>query len=226
MNSYQNVIDRYVKNMKEELKEELELLLIIGSSSSSKVIPGWSDIDVILVVSEYNFDLVEKIKEISNSYEVKIGTTIYSKREFIEKNIDPKTYYHLYLLQSGKIQLQYKKSDIELPNITYDDIYATHYPYLLWRLHIYKRNFLYNELTKEQIKGLYKTTYLIMKAILIIDKELPRNYEEVFKLFSEKYHFDYYNYEEFINNYQKDNEAYKNIIEYAKRFLLFVMERY
>ena len=30
MNSYQNVIDRYVKNMKEELKEELELLLSEG----------------------------------------------------------------------------------------------------------------------------------------------------------------------------------------------------
>ncbi len=226
MNSYQNVIDRYVEKMKEELKEELELLLIIGSSSSSKVIPGWSDIDVILVVSEYNFDLMEKIKKISNSYEVKIGTTVYSKKEFIEKNIDPKTYYHLYLLQNDKIRLQYKKSDIELPSITYDDIYATHYPYLLWRLHIYKRNFLYDKLKKEQIKGLYKTTYLIMKAMLIIDKELPRNYEEVFKLFSEKYHFDYYNYEEFIHNYQNDNEEYENIIEYAKKFLLFVMKRY
>ena len=114
MNSYQDIIDKYVKEMKEELKEELELLLIIGSGSSSKVIPGWSDIDVILVVTHYTFELLEKIKKISNLYDVKIGTTIYTKKEFKNLNIDSKTYYHLYLLQNQMIKIQYKKDNIKL----------------------------------------------------------------------------------------------------------------
>lgn len=226
MNSYQNIIDKYVERMKRELNNELDLLLIIGSSSSSTVIQSWSDIDVILVVKDYNFKILERIRNISNSYDVKIGTTIYSRKEFENKNIDPKTYFHLYLLQNDKIKLQYKKDDIKLPTVTYEEIRNTHLPYLFWRLHIYKRNFLYDELTKEQIKGLYKTTYLIMKAILILDGELPRNYEEVFGMFSEKYNFEYYDYRKFISDYQSDNEEYKNIVDYAKKFLLFVMERY
>lgn len=226
MNSYQSTIDKYVEKIKEELQDELELLLIIGSSSSSKVILGWSDIDVILVINNYTFELVKKIKKISNSYDIKIGTTLYTKKEFDNLNIDPKTYYHLYLLQNNMIKLQYKKDDIVLPTISYEEIKRTHLPYLLWRIHIYKRQFLYDSLTKDQIKSIYKMTYLIMKAILIINKELPRNYDEVFKLFSKKYNFEYFDYEKFIKNYMENNEEYKEIVEYAKKFLLFVIERY
>ena len=218
MNNYQKTIDKYVSKIKKELASELELLLVIGSSSSPKVIVGWSDIDVILVINHFNFSILEKIKQISNSYDVKVGTTVYSKKEFEQLFIDPKTYYHLYLLQKNKINIQYRKDDITLPN--------THLPYLLWRIHIFKRQFLFDSLTKEQIKGIYKMTYLIMKAILILDKELPRNYDEVFTLFSNKYKFEYFDYEKFIKNYMEDKEEYKDIIEYAKKFLLFIIERY
>lgn len=226
MNSYQSIINKYVEKIKEELQDELELLLVIGSSSSPKVISEWSDIDVILVINNYTFELLEKIKQISNSYDVKIGTTVYTKKEFNNLNVDPKTYYHLYLLQNDMIKLQYKKDDIKLSTISYEDIKNTHLPYLLWRIHIYKRHFLYDSLTKDQIKSIYKMTYLIMKAILILDKELPRNYDEVFKLFSKKYNFEYFDYEKFIKNYMEDNKEYKDIVEYAKKFLLFVIERY
>jgi hypothetical protein len=89
-NEYSSVISNYVKRMKSELNNELYLLLVIGSSCSSKVIIGWSDIDVILVVRNYNFKIVDKIKNISKDFPVKIGTTIYSEKEFISKKIDPK----------------------------------------------------------------------------------------------------------------------------------------
>lgn len=226
MNSYQKIIDEYVEDIKEKLENQLELLLVIGSSSSPKVIPKWSDIDVVLVINNYTFEIIEKIKLLSNSYDVKIGTTIYTKKEFDALNIDPKTFYHLYLLNNDKIKLQYISNDLILPTITYEDIKRTHLPYLLWRIHIYKRQFLYDTLTKEQIKNLYKMIYLIMKAILVLDKEFPRNYDETFTLFSKKYNFEYFDYEKFITDYMKDNSEYKNLIDYAKKLLLFIIERY
>ena len=63
MNKYSIYIDKYVNEMKESLKDELELLLIIGSSSSNEVIENWSDIDVIVVLDEYNFKTIWYNKE-------------------------------------------------------------------------------------------------------------------------------------------------------------------
>lgn len=78
--------------MKESLKDKLKLLLIIGGSSSNEVIENWSDIDVIVVLDEYNFKTIEIIKKISNSYPVKIVTAVYDKREFEEKILTPKLF--------------------------------------------------------------------------------------------------------------------------------------
>lgn len=69
-------------------------------------------------------------------------------------------------------------------------------------------------------------TYLIMKAILIIDGATPKNYREVFKTFSKKYDFQYYDFEKFIYDYMNENEQYKNIIDYDKIFLIHVIERF
>jgi len=41
------------------------------------------------------------IKEIVQKYDIKIGNTIYSKIEFENKRIDPKTYYYLLLMQEN-----------------------------------------------------------------------------------------------------------------------------
>lgn len=225
MNLYSNIIDEYVKEVKKQLEHHLSLILIIGSSSSNKVMEGWSDIDVILVIDKYDFNIIDKIKEISNSYSVKIGTTVYTDKEFLNKNIDPKTYYHLYLLQNGKIDFQYVKDNFNIPIVTFEEIKATHIPYVNWRLHMYKRMFLYDQLNKEQYKSLFKMTYLIMKAKLILNGFFPRNYDEVFKMFSRQYNFKYFDYEKFIANYLSDNEDYKKIYEYAKMFLLEIIEK-
>lgn len=218
-NKYSFTINSYVDNMKKTFPDELEMLLVIGSSCSNKVVENWSDIDVILVVNNYNFDIIEKIKKLTNSFDIKIGTTIYSKHEFINKQIDPKTYYHLYLLNKKEIEIQYKKENLNIPDITFDEIKNTHVPYLYWRMHMLKRFFLYDSLDKEKIKSLYKITYLIMKAILILNHYRPKNYEEVFKLYSEKFNFEYFDYEKFINDYKNDNLEYRKIIDYSKKFL-------
>lgn len=226
MNSYQNIIDDFTERLQKILKNQVLLILVIGSSSSPKVIKNWSDIDVIIVLKKYSFSTLEKIKKLSNFYNVKIGATIYTKEEFLDLNIDPKTYYHLYLLKNNKIKLQFISKDIYLPSVSFNDIESVYHPYLLWRIHILKRQFLYDTLDKERMKNLYKMLYFIMKAVLILDHEFPRNYEETFSLFATKYNFEYFDYEKFIEYYLCDDLRYTSVVEYAKKFLLYIIERY
>ena len=88
-NEYSNIIGKYVNEMKSNFKQELKMILIIGSSCSEKVIKNWSDIDVILVFDEIDIDTMEKVREIASSYKIKIGITVYNKVEFLSKKIPP-----------------------------------------------------------------------------------------------------------------------------------------
>lgn len=219
-NKYSSIIYEYVQKVKSTFGNELDMILVIGSSCSGKVIENWSDIDVILVFEKINCEIIEKLKCISNLYDVKIGTTIYDKEEFYNKRIDPKTYYHLYLLQNNEIEIQYLKDTFCLPVINSEELKKVHQLYLNERMHIFKRYFLYENLTKQQIRDLYKSIYILMKIILIIDGYYPKNYEEVFKLYSEKYDFDLFDYETFINCFKENNEDYKDQLLSSSKKLL------
>lgn len=219
-NEYTPTIYKYVELAKEVFKENLDMILVIGSSCSNKVVKDWSDIDVILVFDKIDDEIIEKIKCISNLYTIKIGTTIYQKDEFVMKKIDSKTFYHLYLAQNSEIDIQYLKNGFYPPIISSSEVKEIFELYLNERLHVFKRYFLYSNLTKQQTRDFYKSMYLLMKTKLIIDGYCPKNYEEVFKLFSEKYNFELFDYQEFINRFQKGDDDYQEqLIESSKRLL-------
>ena len=57
-----------------------------------------------------------------------------------------------------------------------------------------------------------------MKAILIINNYRPQNYEQVFKLYSEKFNYKKFNYKKFIEEYQKKEYDKEEIINFGKEF--------
>lgn len=59
-NSYSSIINSYIEKLKEQLKNNLEMIYIIGSSATEDVVVNWSDIDTIIVLKEYNYDNIEK----------------------------------------------------------------------------------------------------------------------------------------------------------------------
>ena len=105
-NNYTQIIELYIKKLEQELKENLKLIYIIGSSATEDVIVNWSDIDCIIVLNDYVKSDIEIIKEISNSFSVKVGNTIYSRKEFEKGLIDPKTYYYLLLQKNNVLKFQ------------------------------------------------------------------------------------------------------------------------
>ncbi len=223
-NDYTEIIQLYIKKIEKELKENLKLIYIIGSSATDDVIVNWSDIDCIIVLYDYIEKDIELIKKISNSFSVKIGNTIYSKKEFENGLIDPKTYYYLLLQKNNILKFQYKSSDLLIPFVNSSECKKITKTILTIDLHNCKRILTYKKITDNQIKTLFKKIYVIMKSILIMNDYTPKNYRETFKLFHEIFKFEYFNYLDFINDFQNDNVDIIKLKNYALKLIIFVTE--
>lgn len=221
-NDYKNIINEYIYSIKEKLDDNLEMIYIIGSSASESVILNWSDIDVIIVLKEYNIRSIETIKKESNAFNIKIGNTIYIKEELENCNIDAKTYYYLYLFHEKKLNINYYKSTLIIPEITYEQCANATRIVLFNDVHNLKRFLTYQVLTKNDAKVIFKKIYVIMKSILILYKQYPKNYKETFESFSKTFNFEYFDYLHYINNFRSDNIDFNQLKKYALNLIIYV----
>lgn len=225
MNLYSNIIKEYSKKLIEHFNDKIKLILVIGSGCSSKVMENWSDIDFILVFDKFDFTYLDYLRNENKNYSVKIGITVYSENEFLGGNTDIKTKYHLYLYQQNIIPCSYNVLDI--PKIDIEEVKDLYKIYINDKIHFYKRQFLYSNYDKdlEIIRVLYKNTYLIMKALLIRKGYCPKNYDEVFHLFSKVYNYPYFDYEKFINEYLNNKIEIENYLDYFKKFIIDISKK-
>lgn len=224
LNSYTKTINEYIQNIKFKLKDNLELIYIIGSSATDNVVENWSDIDCIIVLKKYTQDDIEIIKELSNNFDVKIGNTIYSKEEFESGLVDPKTYYYLLLQKDNILDFQYKSETLVIPKVNYDKCNEITKTILTIDLHNCKRLLTYKSLETNQTKTLFKKIYVIMKSMLIINNYKPKNYKETFELFTKVFGFEYFDYLKFIADFKENNVNIENLKDYAFKLIGFVSQ--
>lgn len=222
VNEYKETIELYIESIKRHLKNNLELIYIIGSSATKDIIVNWSDIDCIIVLNKYNEKDIEIIKKISNSFDIKIGNTIYSKNEFEVGLIDPKTYYYLLLYKEKILEIQYKRDNLLIPNVNYKTCGDITKTILTIDLHNCKRLLTYEKLDEGQVKTLFKKIYVIMKSILIINNYKPKNYNETFKLFHEVFKFEYFDYFKFIKDFEIGTVDEIGLKNYALKLVIYV----
>lgn len=157
----------FFKHLNSLMGQYIYLYCNTGSLSRGEVIPGWSDIDVLLVVNEYNKMIFESI---SNALEkagndIKIGVTILSLEEFNHTYFkDSKTYISIRLMGEGyyhpriiKPEIKFKTQDKTLKK--YMDI-ADFSRFS----HDIKREFLKKESYDE--KKVYKLIIILLKICL------------------------------------------------------------
>lgn len=224
INKYKETIELYIESIKQHLKNNLELIYIIGSGATKDIIVNWSDIDCIIVLNKYNEKDIEIIKKISNSFNIKIGNTIYSKKEFETGLIDPKTYYYLLLYKEEILKIQYRSKDLLIPNVNYKTCSDITKIILTIDLHNCKRLLTYEKLDDGQAKNLFKKIYVIMKSILIINNYKPKNYNETFKLFHEVFKFEYFDYSKFIRNFKSGTVDGTGLKNYALKLIMYVTD--
>ena len=97
--------ETFFNYLSKNLKSSLLFYVVTGSMSRNDIIPGWSDIDVLVVVKEYskkNASIVNKAL-LNNSSNIKIGLTLFSFSDFtnIELIKDPKTLHSIDLINQG-----------------------------------------------------------------------------------------------------------------------------
>ena len=206
---YKNILLEIYDNVMKNLKDNILLFLIHGSAGRECMHKDWSDLDLIIVLKEYTFDDIEKIESYINKYDVKVGTTIYSKYEAESLLVDAKTLYSLFMLQEGKLKSTYY-NNIKIPIIRYDDLVHKNMEVLPEAIHKLKRLIYKNDVND---KAIIKTLNLIMKVLLINEGIFPQTYEDVFKTFAEKYNVNEFDIESCILSGEKN---YEKVIEYSR----------
>lgn len=150
-----------------------------GSLGRGEVIPGWSDIDVLLVIKKYNKAIFEHINTAlkKTGDDIKIGLTVFSLEEFNHAYFkDSKTYISIRLIREGYYQPRIMKPEIQLPHQNkivkkYMDISD------FSRLsHDIKRELLKKENYDE--KKVYKLTIILLKICLYRKGIIALGYKE------------------------------------------------
>ena len=117
------VIEQAIKIFRNNLKS----IILGGFSGKVEIIPYWSDLDIYIVLDEYNFFQVQKFMKIDNKYdEIHVGVTIYTMDEVVNNLIDGKTKVMIYekeqlnvdpTLYGNNYFLKQKYTDIQLNDI-------------------------------------------------------------------------------------------------------------
>lgn len=109
--------EEFFNNLALDAEHDIYLYCNTGSLGRGEIIPGWSDIDILLVIKEYSQVI---FKSIANALQkagndIKIGITIFSLEEFNHAYFkDSKTYISIKLISDGYYRSRIMKSEIQL----------------------------------------------------------------------------------------------------------------
>ena len=181
LRAYQRIERRFFESLRKKLSKNLLLYCVTGSLARREVYAGWSDIDILLIIRKYDHSFFRKLNEAlsDNDSGIKIGTTIYSAREYARTDIffDPKSQYSLELIRSGV----YKPRHINA--LTVDQL-RPHPGVIPWfdavnltrLLHELKRNLIGFERTKE--RAVYKSIITILKILALQKGTTSASYDD------------------------------------------------
>lgn len=205
---YQNSLYEFIKSMKDELGEKLKLLLVTGSCARGCVHKGYSDIDIIMVVNRNDANVRNAINRNIKKSKIKIGTTVYSEKEFSCQQVDEKTIYAIYEMLIGNYRPTVIDSDLEIPYTSLADVKQVLSNSLPGQLHNLRRK-LYDR-TNTDYDSVFKDLSHILRIILMQEGIDASSYEDIYKKFAEKYQSNIFNVKSFIEGNNKED-----IFDYA-----------
>lgn len=215
-NIYKKNIYEFYDEVKTILKRNLMLFMVTGSAGIGKIHKNWSDIDILIVTRYYNISDIKRINEVINRlYNIKIGTTIYSQKEFSNGMIDGKTMYSLLNVYAKNLYFNYYNKKLKIPIITLEMMKQKHIMLLPDYIHKLKRLVYVNDYDK---KAIIKTMNLIMKIYVVQKNIIPKEYEDVFSKFSSLYNFENFN----ITGELNSNVISIEFENYIKKFIEFI----
>lgn len=177
----------YIKKLNEVVEQAIKIfennlksIILGGSGGKAEIIPYWSDLDIYIVLDEYNFSQVQTFMKVDNKYdEIHVGVTIYTMDEVVNNLIDGKTKVMIYEKEQLNVDptlygknyfLKQKYTDIQLNDIN-------NLPSIV---HSCRRNCIdleNNEVTL--LKSHVKKFIVMLKCILNINGIFSYGYQKV-----------------------------------------------
>lgn len=102
-NCYKKTIHEVKKMAISIFNNNLISMTLGGSAGKNDVILGWSDIDLYIVLKNYDTMSIKKYSKLINKFDIHIGITYYTKIEILNKMIDNKTKIMIYEKQKLKM---------------------------------------------------------------------------------------------------------------------------
>lgn len=138
-----------------------------GSGGKNKIIDGWSDIDLYVILKDYNIDEISKFMECVKRLDIHVGTTYYTLDELDRDMIDSKTKIMLYEKQNFGVNPTLYGLEV-FKNIPYDVIVENDWRNLPDKLHDFRRRFidLIGQNDDKVPKVYVKKMFVLLKCVL------------------------------------------------------------
>jgi len=180
---YLSTEQRFYEDISTVLGEQLLLYCVTGSLARNELIPGWSDVDVLLVIARYDAAIFDSIRTALSSRDerIKIGVSIFSLEEFNNRYLkDSKTYISTSLINQGCYKPRVIKSDIVLQEPTTElRHYMNVYDFARFG-HDLKRELLRGRIEYDEKKA-YKTLVLLLKIMLYEQGMITLGYSDTLR---------------------------------------------
>lgn len=216
---------------KEILKNNLLSITLGGSGGKNNIIEGWSDLDIYIVLNNYNIEEVRYLQEKLSKNKIHIGLTFYTLYEIENDLVDFKTKIMVYEKNNYPVNPTLYGYNY-FKDVSYSEVYENdmlNYPVVL---QAFKRMYIEVLNNERKIDKPYvKKMLLLMKCILSSHKIFAYGYNEVYQRYSiivyqlenttpfDKIFTDLENNTEIIKIISKD------IIEYTEKGNLFKSDK-
>jgi len=178
----------FFADLQRRLGERLRFYVVTGGLGRGSSIPGWSDIDVLFGIDDYDTELIEAIGASlgSNTSGIKIGITFYSLVELRDPAyLDPKTHASMYGISKGVFVPRIKSDDVVLPDISLEFIVSSSMVNYSSHLHSLKKALINFDSGNE--RATYKCI-ITMLQVMMWDAWNPRiTYDDVLALSRVRY---------------------------------------
>lgn len=165
----------------------LQSITLGGSGGKNNIIVNWSDLDIYIVLYNYNQEEIKKFYLIDSTSDIHIGTTFYTINEVLNDMIDGKTIIMIYEKYAYNFNPTLYGNNLFIEK-NFNDVVLNDRKNLSNILQQVRRICLDIEIGKSQLsKSNIKKLLVLLKCILSQNNIFAYGYVNVFNLFNKLY---------------------------------------
>lgn len=157
--------------------DNLSLLTLSGSAGKGRFVEGWSDLDVYVILKDYNIDQAREFKKLLPK-DIHIGTTFYTGKETHTGKLNNRSKVMFYEIGKGKNTILYKDENYIIPEININEILREDTSEYADTIHNLRRCLVDgSDANRTSVGGNDAVTTKIIKNVVLLQKIALRNSE-------------------------------------------------